>query len=218
MTRICLGDFYPFHSGLRFSVEGGNGVHTGNDIRSGVIFYYGEPEASMILTDFVDVGELNSETNHNYKTAGSVIDSLTSFYEGEFDLVPITDEGRKLTGRSAFYAAIAPENKGVILRRRSDQGSGRQRAKVFVDGIPIKERDWYFADRNPFKRWLDDEFFIPERYTIGKSKIEIMIEPVPIDNKSNWNEYFYWIYSQVNGSKPNKTRDITLPLKAIPLI
>jgi hypothetical protein len=216
MTRICLGDFYPFHSGLRFSVEGGNGVHAGNDIRSGVIFYYGEPEASMILTDFIDVGELNSETNHNYKTAGSVIDSLTSFYEGEFDLVPITEEGRKLTGRSTFNVAIAPENKGVILRRRSDQGSGRQRAKVFVDGILIKERDWYFADRNPFKRWLDDEFFIPERYTIGKSKIEIMIEPVAIDNKSNWNEYFYWIYSQVNGSKPNKTRDIALPLKAIP--
>ena len=195
MTRICIGDYYPFHTGLRFSVEGGHGRHSGEDVRSGIIFYYGEPEASMILTDFVDIGDMNSEKKHNYVAKGSVTDSLTSFYEGEFDQIPITDKGRKLSSGSTFKVDISPYNHGIIVRKRSDQGSGRQRARIFVDGKHITERDWYFADRNPYKRWLDDEFSIPEKYTKGKSKIELRVEPVLIDAISNWNEYFYWIYN-----------------------
>ncbi len=216
MTRICIGDFYPFRTCLRFSVEGGRGNHSGKDVRSGVIFYYGEPEASMKLTDFVDVGDLNSEKEHNYVAEDSEIDSLLSFYEGEFDQIPIYDKGRILNSGSTFNVNISPANQGIIVRRRSDQSSGRQCARIFIDGKQVMERDWYFADRNPCKRWLDDEFFIPEKYTHGKSRIKLRVEPRPIDEKLNWNEYFYSVYSLLNSRCQNKTKEITLPAKAIP--
>ena len=38
----------------------------------------------------------------------------------------------------------------------------------------------------------------------------------PIDEKLNWNEYFYSVYSLLNSRCQNKTKEITLPAKAIP--
>jgi hypothetical protein len=217
MTRVCIGDFYPFHTDLRFSVEGGSGRHSGEDVRSGIVFYYGEPEPSMVLTDFIDIGDATSENAHDYKAPESVVNSLTSFYEGEFDQLPVTDEGRKLAHGSSFRIKVLPQNNVIILRRRSDQQLGRQRAKIYIDGRLVKEKDWYYADQNPYKRWLDDEFIIPAKYTKGKSQIEIKIVPLSINSTSTWNEYFYWVNCIGNNSGLLNAEPITLPEKAIPV-
>lgn len=195
MTRVCLGDSYPFRTALRFSVEGGMGTHGGTDIRSGVLLYYGEPQPAMALTDSIDVGDPASEAAHAYAAPGSEIRTLASFYEGENDQVEIKDHGRYLTTSATFSARVRPDNGGVLLRRRSDQQHGRQRARVFVDGVQVRERDWYYADRNPHLRWLDDEFVIPRSYTAGKAAITVRVEPVASGGATTWNEFFYWVYS-----------------------
>lgn len=188
MMRLCTGDWYPFLNGMTLGVE------TGGDM-SGTLFYYGRPEVGMTLTDTLDVGNVESESRHEYKVEGEqAAPAVTSVYEG-FNLEGIIDAGRAFTGSSSFTLAVDPANDGVRLRRRSDQAQGRQRARVFVDGKEVTERTWYWADRNPHKRWLDDEFHIPRSYTRGKSRLSIEIKPLPSDGKTNWNEYYYWAFS-----------------------
>jgi len=194
MLRLLIGDFYPFRSNLRMMVEGGSGIKTGRDLRSGIVFWYGEPEPAMILTDYLDVGESESEKSHKYIAQESSYWELTSMFEGEYDDVPITDQGRTLSGPSEFSVKVIQANQGVILRRRSDQALCSQNARVSVDGQCVWERNWLFADRNPHFRWLEDEFFIPSSYTTGKDELRIRIEPIAQDGKYIWNESFYWVY------------------------
>ncbi|MEI8122369.1 MAG: DUF2961 domain-containing protein [bacterium] len=216
MLRLLMGDCYPFRTSFRMTVEGGSGTRDNNgDRRSGLVFWYGEPEPTMALTDFLDVGDPDSETRHEYTALSSEKKDLTSALEGEFDNVPITDSGRTLNGPSQFTVQIAPENQGVLLRRRSDQMQRGQRAKVSVDGLQIAERTWIAPDGNPHFRWFEDEFLIPSSYTRGKSKIVIRIEPAPIEQKQglNWNESLYWVFSL---GVANRTEGVSLPQKAVP--
>ena len=83
------------------------------------------------------------------------------------------------------------------LRRRSDQQQGRQRARVFVDDVPVSERTWYFADSNPHRRWLEDDFEIPASYTKGKERIRIRLEYLP-GGAPGWTEFFYWTFSHTS--------------------
>lgn len=134
--------------------------------------------------------------------------------EGEFDDVKITDQGRTLNGPSEFMATIAPGNQGILLRRRSDQALCGQRAFVHVDGKRVRERTWLYADANPNFRWLEDEFFVPASYTNGKKAVRIRIEPCPQNNRTNWNESFYWVLSVKVGSEW-KHPDVHPPQKAV---
>lgn len=120
----------------------------------------------------------------------------------------VTDIGKAVKGFSEFTVKILPDNVGVMLRRRSDQKFGRQRARVFIDGRRVMERDWYHADRNWVLRWLDDEFEIPVSYTKGKSKLRVRLEFVPvIDLKPQpfatdlpataWSEYKYTVFTRL---------------------
>lgn len=217
MLRLLMGDCYPFRTALRMTVEGGSGTRDGRgDRRSGLVFWYGKPEPAMALTDLLDVGDPDSEARHGYTAPASDKWDLTSSLEGEFDDVPITDNGRTLNGPSQFTVKIVPENQGVLLRRRSDQMKRGQRARVSVDGQQIAERTWIAPDCNPHFRWLEDEFLIPPAYTKEKQQITVHIEPAPIDEKQtlNWNESLYWVFSL--GVVANKTTGVSLPQKAIP--
>jgi hypothetical protein len=216
MLRLLMGDFYPFRKSLRMTVEGGGGDESGVDPRSGVVFYYGEPEPAMIMTDCLDVGDLESEKKHEYTATGSNVWNLISALEGEFDDVMIADNGRTIAGLSQFFVRIDPENQGVILRRRSDQALPGQHASVYVDGKRIRECDWFYADRNPNYRWLEDEFIIPASYTRGKQQIRVRIEPVTDGGKMNWNESLYWVFSVGASSNMAMSYEIGLPEKALP--
>ncbi len=121
--------------------EGGAGNESGTDLRSGMVFWYGEPAPAMALTDSLAVGNLESETKHRYKAPASRQWNLTSSFEGEFDHGTIGDTGRTLTGPSESIATIVHENHGVILRRQSDQLLRGQHAFVYVDGKKVEERD-----------------------------------------------------------------------------
>lgn len=197
MLRLCSGDWYPFRSELVFGIEAGE--YNNQYLRhSGVLFYYGVDEPGMKLTDELDIGDKRSEGVHQYKSSGSRgYYTLESYYEGREDTKTVRDTGHETEGWSEFIAAVDPNNKGVRLRRRADQMTGRHKARVYVDGTLVAERSWYYADRNPYKRWLEDEFDIPGAYTSGKQEITIRLEYVQAGETRAWNEFYYWIYSLV---------------------
>lgn len=195
MTRLCIGDSYPFYSNLRFGIESG-----GNNDQylehSGCLFYYGKDDISLIATDSVDLGDKRSVRKHRYKVCGNVTENeLVSFFEGDDDHLAVKGKVHRFDGQSSFTVTIAPENEGVRLLRRSDQKESRQCARVWIDDQEITERLWYFADHNPHKRWLEDEFEIPAQMTRGKSSLNITIEPIAFDEGNpTWNESYYTVF------------------------
>jgi hypothetical protein len=66
-----MRDCYPFRNGLSMTVEGGAGDESGADRRSGILFWYGEPDPAMVGTDALAIGDPESEKAHAYKAPGS---------------------------------------------------------------------------------------------------------------------------------------------------
>jgi len=193
MTRLLTGDYYPFYNRLVFQIEQ-NHHNYHNMIESGAIFCYMKDQPKMRMTDSLDVADSESEKVHSYVSKSMLYDEwLKNFYEGDYDDVLIKDRGHYFSGYSEFEVAIKPVNRGVLLRRRTDQYLGGQKAKVYVDDQLIEESIWYTPDQNPFFRYLDTEFQIPATYTSGKEKIKVKIENIA--ENVLWNEYRYWVYT-----------------------
>jgi hypothetical protein len=194
MNRHCIGDWYPFHQNIRFGIESG-GCNDQYLEHSGSVFYYGLDDSSSVMTDEIDIGSNESRKQHSYSAAGAHYAHIEAAYEGDNDHVIIPDAGVYLASEIVFKVSVEPGNSGVVLRRRSDQQHGCQNASVWVNDEQVIERDWYYADKNPIKRWLDDEFAIPFRYTRGKSSLSVRIIPKAINGGITWNEFHYWVYS-----------------------
>ena len=193
MVRSLLGEVYPFRTELVFGIESGE---CNNDYmeHSGILFYYGKDEMSMVETDRIELKDASSRETHMVEGLFTA-NPLTSYYEGDADDVTVQDVVYICQPALEFTCAIRADNSGLRLRRRSDQRLGRQAAHVFVDGQEVFERIWYFADRNEYKRWLDDEFEIPGSYTRGKTLVRVRIEPINMGNGISWNQTGYIVYS-----------------------
>ncbi|MGO8748828.1 MAG: DUF2961 domain-containing protein [Thermoguttaceae bacterium] len=221
MVRQLLGDDYPFQSELTFDIE--HGCDNQNEmVHSGALFYYSRSAPGIVLTDSVDIGNEASEKAHAYRVEGARegtggVWRLASFYEREGQTT--RDDGRTITGHSEFKVTINPANDGVRLRRRFDQALPGQRARVWINGVAVAERPWYYAGGNPMFRWRDEDFEIPPSYTRGKSSITVRIEnaplatpgrhysyqeksdlvtkPIAVKYGHDWTEAYYWVYSYV---------------------
>ena len=108
----------------------------------------------------------------------------------------VTDDGRAHKGYSQFVAAINSSNQGVTLKRRFDYGIADQKANVYVDGALVGE--WYTAGSDTSYNWRDSSFVIPSTYTAGKSSITVKV--VFVSAAIDWNEFYYWVYSKVDGN------------------
>ena len=174
MTRELTGDCYPYLDGFSFAIESG-GNNDSYLEHSGIVFYYGVDELGM-----TELSEIN------YSDCDRAVE-LTSFFEGDDDHIPVTARG--FYGRvQALEALLDGKYRYVIIRRMSDQKNGRQLASVTVDGEKITP--WYFADRNPIKRWLEDDYVIPSKYIAGKSFVSIKIEP----ESDSFNSFGYRVF------------------------
>ncbi|MBN1341945.1 MAG: DUF2961 domain-containing protein [Phycisphaerae bacterium] len=191
--RFFLGDLIPFTSSIKVGIQHGgwNFVCT-PDICS-VAFYYKSPEPLSVLTDNLNVCDSNSEVAHGYAVTGQTWQGFTiGYYEGnEGSVLPtILDYGRWFSGSSEFAVNIAPDNEGVLIRRRMDYRFARQEARVYVDddyaGV------WYDAGSNAYYHFRDSEFMVPTDLTQGKTSITVRLEVV---SEAAWTEYRYWIYS-----------------------
>ena len=164
------------------------------------IFYYGQDKNVLVKTDSLDLSSSHSIKQHSYKAMGNVRRTkLESFFEGNEDSILYVGEIVRFENFSNFRVNISSQNEGVRLRRLSDQNDARQAARVFVDGEEVTERLWYVADSNPYKRWLEDDFEIPVRYTKGKKSLNIRIVPVSMFEEGNftWNEAEYQVFCYI---------------------
>lgn len=197
MIRLLPGDAYPFRQGLRCSAEPGGGRRTpqSGTLRSGALFWYGEPGRAATITDVLRLGDAASEAAHGYRADGGQLLAMNSRFEGAQDHLPLAGNYRRGFARSSFFVAIDPANRGVILRRRSSQAEGRHRALVSIDGVPVAERAWIWPDCNPHQAWLEDEFQIPAALTAGKGRLHVEIVPQAVAGRTAWNEARYTVYS-----------------------
>jgi hypothetical protein len=49
--------------------------------------------------------------------------------------------------------------------------------------------DWYVAESNPVLRWAERDFFLPGRFTAGKTAVTVRIVPTP--NSPPWSAVEY---------------------------
>ena len=181
-TRLSMADVNPFLSELRFDIESG-GNNDWPMEHSGMVFYYGS-----------DRVRLTSLLKASGVPEGAEGVTLTSFFEGDDDDVEVTMTGSY--GTTATLKVTLPENtERLILRRVSDQEKGRQKATVLVNGQAVTEAPWYFADSNTCKRWLEDEFVLPCRYTEGLSEVTITVVPEDGGNGVTFNSFGYEVFA-----------------------
>ena len=197
-VRLTAGDAYFFHRNLRFELEHGC-INDGGGAHSGQVFCYrleGEPRS--VLTDCLDMAQEEALRLHGY-TADCTSASLRATYANGYRYA--FTEGcvhTDFSGAASFVVDILPENSGVLLQRTSSQEKGRQAAAVAIDGVPVKERIWYYADHNPHCCWLDDYFLVPAKYTAGKRRITVTLTPLAADGEVvTWNHAGYAVYSFV---------------------
>jgi hypothetical protein len=208
--RFLLPDAFPFGRNARIQLEHG-GLDDSVEHYRTAAFWYGLPGACLERTDRFHVGDLADEQAHAYVSPrASAVESITSRYEWGVDhldgreIFPATtDFGRHTTGPTELTLAIAPDNLGVLLRRKLDYAIADQRAEVWIsdaDGPPSFERAgmWYLAGSNrclhsnpggelapaePIlqisnRRFRDDEFMLPAALTRGRSHLRVRIVPM----------------------------------------
>ncbi len=176
--RQLLTDAVPFHSSLTFGIEHGP-VDDVQATYSSTAYWYGRDTAVQRSTDTLDVGDAASELSHHYATAGPApITTVTSTYEGNDGVpAPVTSPVRTAKDPISFTLGLDAANAGAELRRTSDQKFAGQSAEVYVDGQDAGR--WLQPLGNPFHRWLDDSFFLPQALTTGKTQITVRLVPTP---------------------------------------
>jgi hypothetical protein len=164
--RFLLADLMPFGKNACIQLEHG-GTDESSEHYETVTYWYGLPSPSLIKTDELNVGDLESEKAHQYDSPeASEPVEITSRYEWGVDhldgkeIYPAHSEvGRYTTGTSEFTLKLTPHNLGVMLRRTLDYSFPNQRAEVFVakaTGISHPEGPahwklagaWYLAGSN----------------------------------------------------------------------
>jgi D-arabinan exo alpha-(1,3)/(1,5)-arabinofuranosidase (non-reducing end) len=175
--RLMVGDAVPFGSALRFGIEHGP-VNDEPGVYGSTAYWYGHAdEYALEQSDAVDVpGQ-----------------PLTSTFEGDFNTVPVTDDVGGTSAPVRFEVDVERDNRGVVLRRRSDQANAFQTARVRVDGEDAGV--WYQPLGNQTHRWLEDTFQLPAELTAGER--ELRIELIPVDGTPPWSQARYTAFSRV---------------------
>ena len=141
------------------------------------------------------------------------------------------DMVRTTRGVSTFRMKLDPGNHGAFLRRKFDFLYPNQKARVSLktssSGGWQEVGIWYTAGSNTCvysnppgeldgvrneiitgnRRWREEEFLLPSKFTKGEKEVLIRIEHIPNSNQltpddsfpaeSIWSEARYWLYSFV---------------------
>ena len=215
--RFLLADLFPFGKRAVIRLEHG-GENQSTEHYKTVTYWYGVNRPTLIKTDELKIGDANSEKAHRYVSPdASPPYQITSRYEWGVDtlngkeIYPAqTDIGRKTTGESEFTLKLAPDNYGVLLRRKLDYSLPNQRAEVYIadDGTPDRRArpkwksagTWYLAGANTCvysnpkeelgatqhivqtsnRRFRDDEFLVPRELTRSRSAIRVRVKFTPV--------------------------------------
>lgn len=174
--RLMLADAVDYHSAIRFGIEHGKRNMVQPDYSS-TAFLYTQPDDTLAGGDDVRPGDPVSRLLHGYADADATDQLLVSEYEGSEDTRPVIGSVRSTAAAITFHVETDPNNRGVLLRRTSDQANGFQCVDVAIDGIP--GGTWLQPRNNPIHRWLDDTYLLPPPLTAGKAQLTITLTPTP---------------------------------------
>ena len=200
MYRLMIAGAVPFHSSIRFGMQHGP-ANTTPGIYASTAYWYGKDRYGLQVTDTLDVGDVASEKAHAYTSQepGKRY-ALTSTFEGDFDTVEVTEDGRATSAPVSFTVSVDKHNRGVVLRRMSDQKDAYQAARVFVNGDDAGV--WLQPLGNDYQRWLEDSFQIPAELTAGHEQLTIELKPLA--DHPAWNAARYQALSITAPFKDNK--------------
>lgn len=143
--------------------------------------------------------------------------------------------GRYTRGTSEFEVELKKNNLGALLRRTLDYSFPNQTAEVYIADAADKSAEvnwkkvgvWYLAGSNTAlysdpggeleerlnrtktsnRRFRDDEYLIPARFTRDKTKIRVRLKFIPnnqelfpdfpFPKESAWSELSYTVYSYI---------------------
>jgi hypothetical protein len=171
--RFLLADLFPFGNRAVIGLEHGGG-NTSREHYSGVVYWYGTPSPTLVLSDHLNVCHDADIKAHDYESP-SAEDPYTLV--SRYELGPDSDaagwwhdESSSAPGADQFYAAeedkvrimrgaseftmrLDPKNLGVMLRRKFDYQYPNQRANVFVKPAGDSTAwqyagEWYTAGSN----------------------------------------------------------------------
>ena len=171
--RLHITDSVAFENQLDFSIEHGQ-QDDHPAIYGSTAFLYTASKFGARETDRIDTGSASSRQQHGYVDGGAQAD-LSSVYEGDHDDITLTDQVRSSTQPIRFRVKTDPANRGVTLRRTSDQNVAGQSAQVIVNGKDAGT--WLQPLGNSHQRWLDDNYQLPAAITAGKSRLDIELRP-----------------------------------------
>ena len=191
--RLLLAEAVPFSSSLRFGIEHGPADNE-PAVYGSTAYWYGRDTYAQRTSDVLDVGDTASEQAHGYRsTDPGAATTLTSTFEGDDDTVPVTDDLRATGAPVTFDLSVSKQNRGVTLRRRSDQSSAYQAAQVRVNGTDAGV--WREPLGNTTHRWLEDTYQLPASLTAGHDKLAITL--VPQAGAPAWSAARYTALSEV---------------------
>ncbi|RZT27775.1 DUF2961 family protein [Kribbella sp. VKM Ac-2569] len=171
--RLHITDSVAFENQLDFGIEHGQ-QDDHPAIYGSTAFLYTASKFGARETDRIDTGAAGSRQQHGYVDNGTQAD-LSSVYEGDHDDITLTDQVRASTQPIRFSVKTDPANRGVSLRRTSDQNAAGQSARVVVNGKNVGT--WLQPLGNTHQRWLDDNYQLPAAITAGKSRLDIELRP-----------------------------------------
>ncbi|MBI2696578.1 glycoside hydrolase family 172 protein [Mycobacterium nebraskense] len=174
--RLMLADAIDYHSAIRFGIEHGKRNMVQPDYSS-TAFLYTQPDDTLAPGDDVRPADPVSRLLHGYTDTEATDQLLVSAYEGNEDTRPVIGSVRVTNAAITFHVETDPDNRGILLRRTSDQGDGFQSADVAIDGVPVGK--WLQPRGNTFHRWLDDTYLLPQSLTAGKAQLTITLTPAP---------------------------------------
>lgn len=208
--RFLIADLMPFGKNAVIRLEHG-GNNESQEHYETVTYWYGVPRSTLELTDYLDVGSVQSEQAHSYESPdASTPEIVSSRYEwgvdtlnGQTIYAPHEETVRTSAHGSEFTLRIDPENVGVMLRRTLDYQKPNQRARVSIQTESGWEEAgyWYTAGSNTCvysnpvgelgatehvvvasnRRFRDDEFLVPRHLTEGRLSIRVRMEFTPVE-------------------------------------
>lgn len=192
--RFHLEAPIPFFQSIDARIQHGGLSWLQSDYRS-LAFSYLRRRPALRQTDFIDVGNVAGESAHAYRATHSQLTGrLAGGCEGEYFQATFDEDGRTHDGGEiTFTIAVDPDNAGVRLRRRLDQSSGRQTAKVYVDGAFAGV--WYHGYHNEHLRWFDSDFDIPRRLTAGKDSLTVKLVVDTSGGRGPFTDFRYEVFS-----------------------
>lgn len=191
--RFHLDMPIPFYNSIDARIQ--HGARSDIESQYGTIaFLYQRSRPSLHITDYLEVTNRASAGFHKYRATGNYKGgSIDAKYEGNYFNSAIRDSGfYHKGGVISFVIALSPDNKGVRIRRRSDQAVGRQKATVFVNGNYAGT--WYDPQSNDILRWYDSEFDIHSKFTENQNSVNIKLIINTENDTYNFSDFEYHIF------------------------